>query len=59
MRLISEALTNAKRRRTYCEQRLEHTGREEWKTELEKIDYLISFLRGEIRMRARPKGAKG
>jgi hypothetical protein len=54
MRLISEALTNAKRRRAYVEDRLEHTKREEWKQELEHINYTIKFLRGQINVKSKP-----
>ena len=54
MRLISEAMTNLKRRRTYVEDRLLHTKRRQWAIELAHIEYAIDFLRGEIRLRQNP-----
>jgi len=54
MKLITEALSRAKRRREYCEQMLEKTKRKIWKDELNAINYTISFLREEIRVKTKP-----
>jgi hypothetical protein len=54
MRLISEALTNLKRRRAYVQDRLDHTKRRQWAIELAHIEYAIDYLRGEISMRQSP-----
>jgi hypothetical protein len=54
MRLISEALTNIKRRRTLVEKLAKHTDRQIWKDELRHIEYTIRFLRGEISLQSKP-----
>ena len=54
MRLVSEALTNAKRRRALVERNAAHTKRKIWEEELGHIEYTIRFLRGEISLHNKP-----
>jgi len=54
MRLISEALQNAKRRRTLVQKLAEKTDRQIWKDELGHIEYTIRFLRGEVSLQSKP-----
>jgi len=52
--LISEALQRAKMRLAYVQDRIAHTGRDEWLKEEEHVRWTIKFLREEIRVRSRP-----